>query len=144
MTPWQWIAAIGGGMAAILLPIRLWREAVTHWSSLREWLGRRRLRREKLDELIKNNGQSCQESCTRYAGEIKEICDILGEIKDDLGEIKGQIDKQDEEIAKSREERKTHSKLFLKLFDDLVEHGFDGSISESRDDLRNQLIEMSH
>lgn len=51
---WQWLAAIGGAMAAMLLPIRLWREATTHWKALRDWLKARRERHQALDTLIKD------------------------------------------------------------------------------------------
>ncbi len=132
MTPWQWIAAIGGGMAAILLPIRLWREAVTHWSSLREWLGRRRLRREKIDELIGNSGQA------------HNICEILTGIQTDVGDIKDKIASMENDIAESREERKRHSGALLILFDTLTKEGFNGPIGKAKEELQNYLVEMSH
>lgn len=122
-------------MAAILLPIRLWREVVTHWASLREWLMRRRERRSMLDSLVQNGNhlmcsQQIQKQHNVQFADIGEKLELIGEtterIEKDFQATKKHNQRQDKEIRRSAEHREILSEAMFAMIDDAIKNGKNG------------------
>lgn len=136
------VALIGGSMAAILLPVRLWREAVTHWRALGEWSVRRRKRRETLDSIL-DGAPLCASSC-RFDDDMGAVHSTLEDIERELKSAKRANEAQDHEISKSSAEFALHTKALFALLSGQRQQGCNGPVSAAYDDLKNYLNEKSH